>query len=139
MKKSFSVMVALVMTLSLAACGGTRQTYPSAEPTAADLETPRQTATPEVTVAPIESVLPQEGEPLSDAEIEAARQAAVDYYAGTVFEVTSLTALTPDTAPFWEGEIVFRTVCSKSGEAQPDRSIALERQNGVWTVINEGY
>lgn len=139
MKKSFSAMVALAMTLSLAACGGTRQIYPSAEPTAADLETPLQTETPEVTVPPIESVPPQEAESLSDAEIEAARQAAVDYYAGTVFEVISLTPLTLDTAPFWEGEIVFRTACSKNGEAQPDRCIALERQSGIWTVINEGY
>lgn len=139
MKKSLSAVVALIMTLSLAACGGARQIDPSAEPTATELESPQQTATPEVTASPIESVPPQEEESLSDAEIGAARRAAMEYYAGTVFEVTSLTPLTPDTALFWEGEIVFRVACSKSGEVQPDRCIALERQSGIWTVINEGY
>ncbi len=86
-----------------------------------------------------EPAAPSEGATLSDAEVEAARQAAMDYYAGGVFEVSALTALTPDTAPFWEGEIVFRVTCSKGGEAQPDRAVALERQGGVWAVINEGY
>lgn len=73
-------------------------------------------------------------ESLSSEEVEAARRAALDYYAGTVFEIHSLTPLDP-----MEGEVMFQTACSKGGEEQPDRTIALERRDGVWTVINEGY
>ena len=68
-------------------------------------------------------------------ELAAAHQAALDYYMGTVFEVETLTEIEPR-----QGEIAFRVSCSKDGvKVDPDRTIFLERQEGVWTVINEGY
>jgi hypothetical protein len=76
----------------------------------------------------------QEAPALSAQEIEAAQQAALDYYAGTVFTVHSLTQVSSG-----EGEIVFRVACAKGGEEQPARSITLETQNGAWVVVNEGY
>ena len=82
--------------------------------------------------APIE-----EPDTFSSADVEAAHQAALDYYAGTVFEIHSLTRIDPWGS--WKGDVLFRVVCSKSGEPQTDRTIALERQDGIWTVINEGY
>lgn len=72
---------------------------------------------------------------LSDGEKEAARQAALDYYAGTVFEVLDLTETDPG-----EGEIAFRVSCAKEGNpVDPDRTITLARREGVWTVVSEGY
>jgi len=72
--------------------------------------------------------------PLTQEEVAAANQAACRYYADTVFEVQTLTEIPPS-----EGEVMFRVTWSKDGVAQPHRTIALERQEGVWTVINEGY
>ncbi len=77
--------------------------------------------------------------PLTAEELEAARQAALAYYAGTVFEVRELTPLEPGEAPSWEGEAIFRVACSKGGQEQVDRTIALSRQDGAWTVVGEGY
>ena len=73
--------------------------------------------------------------PLTQEELAAAHQAALDYYRSTVFEVDTLTEIEPR-----QGEIAFRVSCSKGGvKVDPDRTIFLERQEGVWTVINEGY
>lgn len=72
--------------------------------------------------------------PLTTEELTAAHEAAYAYYKNTVFKVSTLTEIEPP-----EGEIAFRVACSKGGEDQPDRTICLERQDGVWTVINEGY
>ena len=68
-------------------------------------------------------------------ELEAAQQAALDYYAGTVFDVTELV---------FEEQMAstasFTVKCSKGGVAvDPDRSIVLELQDGIWTVVSEGY
>ena len=68
-------------------------------------------------------------------ELAAAHRAALDYYRGTVFEVETLTEIEPR-----QGEIAFQVSCSKGGaKVDPDRTISLERQDGVWTVISEGY
>lgn len=73
--------------------------------------------------------------PLTREDLDAARQAALDYYKGTVFMVDTLTEIEPR-----QGEIAFQVSCSKGGVKQdPDRTIWLERQDGVWTVISEGY
>lgn len=74
-------------------------------------------------------------EPFSPEELEAARQTALNYYAGTVFEVHELIfeEQMGDTASFC-------VQCSKGGVRQePDRRIVLELRDGAWTVINEGY
>lgn len=78
---------------------------------------------------------PEAPAPLTGGDIAAAYDAAMDYYLGTVFEVDALTEIETKA-----GEITFQVSCSKGGVKQdPDRTISLERQKGVWTVINEGY
>lgn len=73
--------------------------------------------------------------PFTEEELDQARQAALDYYTGTVFDVTELV--------FEEqmaNTVSFTVKCSKGGvKVDPDRSIVLELQSGTWTVINEGY
>ena len=62
-------------------------------------------------------------------------QAALDYYGGTVFDVTELVfeEQMANTASF-------TVKCSKGGVAvDPDRTISLERKNGAWSVVSEGY
>ena len=73
--------------------------------------------------------------PFTEEELDQARQAALDYYAGTVFDVTELVfeEQMANTASF-------TVKCSKGGvTVDPDRSIVLELQDGAWTVVNEGY
>lgn len=72
---------------------------------------------------------------LSAADIADAKQAARDYYAGTVFTAEWL---------HWQGEtaegITFSARVNKGGVTQePDRSITLRQENGSWSVVNEGY
>ncbi len=101
-------------------------------------ESPPRPSEPDTSVPDIsepDSSQPEPPVPLTQEEVEAARQAALDYYAGTVFQVQEL---------IYEeqvGNIVSFTVqCSKGGvRVDPDRTISLERQEGVWTVVNEGY
>lgn len=73
--------------------------------------------------------------PLTTEEAAAAREAAYAYYKATVFAVQTLTEITPRS-----GEISFQVACTKGGVPQdPDRIISLERQDGAWVVVNEGY
>lgn len=73
--------------------------------------------------------------PLTDEDRAAAYDAAMDYYMGTVFGVDTLTEIETKA-----GEITFQVRCSKGGApVDPDRTISLERQNGAWTVVSEGY
>lgn len=73
--------------------------------------------------------------PLTAEDLAAAHQAALDYYQGTIFTVDTLTEIEPR-----QGEVAFQVSCSKGGvKVDPDRTIWLERQDGVWTVISEGY
>lgn len=73
--------------------------------------------------------------PFTEEELDQARQAALDYYAGTVFDVTELV--------FEEqmaNTVSFTVKCSKGGvKVDPDRAIVLEYTDGAWTVVNEGY
>ena len=73
--------------------------------------------------------------PFTEEELERARQTALDYYTGTVFDVTELV--------FEEqmaNTVSFTVKCSKGGvQVDPDRSIVLELQDGAWTMVNEGY
>ena len=78
---------------------------------------------------------PEEPAPLTAEDKAAAYDAACDYYLGTVFEVHSLTEIEPR-----QGEITFQVSCSKGDEkVDPDRTISLERKNGAWSVVSEGY
>lgn len=73
--------------------------------------------------------------PLTEADKAAAYDAACDYYLGTVFEVHKLVEISTR-----QGEITFQVECSKGGvRVDPDRTISLERKNGAWSVVSEGY
>lgn len=79
--------------------------------------------------------VPETPAPLTEADKAAAYDAACDYYLGTVFEVHKLVEISPR-----QGEITFQVECSKGGvRADPDRTISLERKNGTWAVVSEGY
>ena len=77
--------------------------------------------------------------PIGETEAQGAREAALDYYAGTVFAVSDLIPLSPEEVPSWEGDAMFKVLCSKGGEPQPERTIALAREGEGWKVLNEGY
>ncbi len=85
--------------------------------------------------APAGSLVTGPSIPFTGEELDQARQAALDYYAGTVFDVTELV--------FEEqmaNTVGFTVQCSKGGvRVDPDRTIVLELQDGVWTVASEGY
>lgn len=125
----------LIFCLFLTACGP----KPAEEPPDASVSEPPAASEPgpDVSVPDIsepDTSVPESPASLTQEDKAAAYDAAMDYYADTVFEVHSLTQIDA-----LEGEIMFQVSCSKDGEKLPDRTISLERQNGVWTVINEGY
>lgn len=114
--------------------GETVEPPPRTEPPASS---PGPSAGPELSASPEPEGAPVTGpsEPFSPEELEAARQAALTYYAGTVFQVHGLVfeEQMGDTAGF-------TVQCSKGGVRQdPDRSIVLELRDGVWSVVSEGY
>ena len=79
-------------------------------------------------------------QPLSEEEKAAAEQAALDYYAGTVFEVNSIEYIERGSSPFAEAACNFTVNVSKGGVVQePNRIISLEKDGGSWTVVSEGY
>lgn len=87
-----------------------------------------------------EEAAPEERQVLSAEEIEAAKQAALDYYAATVFEVNTITFAERGSRLFADGECNFTVSVSKDGTVQePDRVVALERDGDAWIVINEGW
>ena len=77
---------------------------------------------------------------LSDEDIELAKEIAMEYYAGTVFEVNSMTYIEPGTNNSAEGECNFMVNVSKDGVVQePDRMIQLNRKGDTWEIVNEGF
>lgn len=103
-------------------------------PPPADISEP-DVSQPDASVPDASAAEPDPLPPLTQADRDAAYDAACDYYLGTVFEVHTLTEI--DTKA---GEITFQVSCSKGGvKVEPDRTISLERQNGAWAVISEGY
>ena len=135
MKRCLPLLLALCLAFSLAASGsGEEPAAGQSQPVSSQAEASQ----PEVSQPDASQPEEPQEEPapaLGDGEKEAARQAALDYYAGTVFEVLDLTETDPG-----EGEIAFRVACAKEGTpVDPDRTITLARQESVWTVVNEGY
>ena len=137
--KHTKYLLLLSLCLLLAACGP----KPAENLPEASVSEPPAISEPEVSTPDIsepDASTPDSSEaeapvPLTQEELAAAHQAALDYYTGTVFEVETLTEIEPR-----QGEIAFRVSCSKDGvKVDPDRTISLERQDGVWTVISEGY
>jgi uncharacterized lipoprotein YehR (DUF1307 family) len=77
---------------------------------------------------------------LSKEEIEEAKQAALDYYANTVFEVNSIQYMEVGNSLFSEGDCIFSVKVSKGGVVQePDRIISLKKNDNTWEIIGEGY
>lgn len=78
---------------------------------------------------------------LTADQIEAAKQAALAYYEGTVFSVNSIEYLAGEL-PYGdrEGSCNFTVNVSKNGVVQePDRTISLQPVRDGWEVVNEGY
>ena len=126
----------LALCLLLAACGP-NETVPETSSSAPGASS----SVPDVSQSEPEASQPEEppvtepSVPFTGEELDQARQAALDYYAGTVFDVTELVF-----EEQVEHTVSFTVKCSKGGVAvDPDRTISLERQNGVWTIISEGY
>lgn len=139
MKKRFFPVLALCLFLT--ACGQKPAETPAPEagPPKPAVSAPAvSTPGPDMSEPDIsepDSSQPEPLVPLTPEELAAAHRAALDYYRGTVFEVETLTEIEPR-----QGEIAFQVSCSKGGaKVDPDRTISLERQDGVWTVISEGY
>ena len=77
---------------------------------------------------------------LSDEEIAAAKEIAAGYYSGTVFEVNSMEFIEAEVNPRAEGECNFMVNVSIGGVVQEvDRMISLNKVNGLWEVVSEGY
>ena len=123
----------LTLCLFLAACGQ----KPAENPPEASVTEPPAVSEPEPDVSKPDASEPDSSAPvpLTREDLAAAHQAALDYYAGTVFEVTELV--------FEEqmaNTVSYTVKCSKGGvKVDPDRAIVLECTDGVWTVVNEGY
>lgn len=99
-------------------------------------DTPKETAAPEppkdtVTKNGIDPYNP----PVNWGTPDGPQIAAEKYYAGTVFELVSLTVKESSR------EHVIFTVSSKKGgvPVDPDRTIELQYKDDAWIVINEGY
>lgn len=71
----------------------------------------------------------------SESDIEAAKQAAAQYYSGTVFELVSLKLLDQT-----EEGLLFSAEVKKGSVLQdPNRSILLKKSGDTWEIVNEGY
>lgn len=133
-------LLLLTLCLALTACGQKPALAPP-EPSAPepDLSPPAVSEPKSNVLEPDVSDPDRSGSvllaPLTAEDLAAAHQAALDYYQGTIFTVDTLTEIEPR-----QGEVAFQVSCSKGGvKVDPDRTIWLERQDGVWTVISEGY
>lgn len=88
------------------------------------------------------SSAPEEPEttPLSDVQIESAKQAALDYYKDTVFTVNTLEYMEDASLPD-NADCAFSANVSKDGEVQdPNRTIFLKMTaENQWEVTTEGY
>lgn len=129
-------LLLLTLCLLLAACGQKL----AENPPETDLSKPPAVSEPAPNISEPDVSDPDRSgsvllAPLTVEDLAAAHQAALDYYQGTIFTVDTLTEIEPR-----QGEVAFQVSCSKGGvKVDPDRTIWLERQDGVWTVISEGY
>ena len=138
--KHAKYLLLLALCLALAACGpkeAAPEASSSASGTSASPAEPDRSVpgAPEPDISQPDASVPEEPAPLTEEDRAGAMDAAYDYYLGTVFEVHSLTEIEPR-----QGEIAFQVSCSKGGvKVDPDRTISLERKNGAWSVVSEGY
>lgn len=82
------------------------------------------------------------GTSLTEEQIEAAKQAALAWYAGTVFSVNRIEYF-EGRLPYGEegsGDCNFIVNVSRDGIVQePDRTVSLRLEEDGWRVVNEGY
>ena len=141
MKKRQLTGLLLALTLTLGGCGKAAPEPSAEERKPQETQEPQTEATGE-SPAETEEKDPAAEEPqaLSAEEIEAAKQAALDYYASTVFEVNTIAFAERGSRLFADGECNFTVNVSKDGAVQePDRVVALERDGDAWIVVNEGW
>ena len=135
----------LLLAAALLACACARVPEPSAEERKPqETQEPQEPQTGGTAEDPAETEekdpAAEEPRALSAEEIEAAKQAALDYYAATVFEVDTIAFAERGSRLFADGECNFTVSVSKDGAVQePDRVIALERDGDAWIVVNEGW
>ena len=138
MKKAIFSALLLSLLLSLTACGAKQGGTSSASFSGSGSPSVSSSAPDDETVSSAGASSEDTSSgltPLTTEELAAAREAAYAYYKDTVFEVQTLTEIAPR-----DGEISFQVACTKGGTPQdPDRVISLERQDGAWVVVNEGY
>jgi uncharacterized lipoprotein YehR (DUF1307 family) len=155
MKKIISMILCLVIAVSLVGCGDKEQdksdnTEPlmSSETIGTVQETQDILETSEISqnendTEKDEQEVDSEGDEvmaLSDEDIEEAKQAALDYYANTVFEVNAMNYIEVGSSPFSEGDCNFSVNVSKDGVVQePDRIISLKKNGNTWEIVGEGY
>ena len=141
-KKLFAL---LLLAAALLACACAKVPEPSAEERKPqETQEPQEPQNEVMGESPAETEekdsLAEEPRALSAEEIEAAKQAALDHYAATVFEVDTITFAERGSRLFADGECNFTVSVSKDGAVQePDRVVALERDGDAWIVINEGW
>ena len=144
MKKRQLAGLLLALTLTLGGCGKAVPEPSAEEPKPQETQEPQEPQTGVMGEDPTETEekdpAAEEPQALSAEEIEAAKQAALDYYAATVFEVNTITFAERGSRLFADGECNFAVNVSKDGTVQePDRVVALERDGDAWIVINEGW
>ncbi|HEL0019100.1 TPA: hypothetical protein TT575_002208 [Streptococcus equi subsp. zooepidemicus] len=147
-KKVLVVALSLVCILALGGCGDNKTNTNNTTDSSTVVENTTNTTEkedtekaeqPEDTTENNETNVGSEST-LSDEDIESAKKVAMDYYAGTVFEVNSMTYIEPGTDDAAEGECNFMVNVSKDGEVQePDRMIQLNRKGDTWEIVSEGF
>lgn len=89
----------------------------------------------ETTVNEITDGIDADNPPINWGTPDGPEIVAENYYAKTVFELVSLEVLQSSTE-----YVKFSVISKKDGKfVEPNRTIELRYENGVWNVINEGY
>lgn len=150
MGKKIRFILAVAFVLSLAGCGNQGNTEKAAEADPVVQGNDNETEKPDFTEPASYyetslSVMSEEEEEtdpsLTADQIEDAKQAALAYYEGTVFNVNSIEHLEGEL-PYgdMEGDCNFTVNVSRNGIVQePDRTISLRLDRDGWKVMNEGY
>lgn len=146
MKKRSAVILLLVFVLMITGCGNSNSTE---EPDRADGKV-TENETGELSIIEVTEVIAEKTSvteediflsSFTEEQIEEAKKAALTYYEGTVFTVNSIEYFNGDLL-YGDGEDCcnFTVNVSKDGVIQePDRTISLKLDNGIWEVVNEGY
>lgn len=137
MKKAILFALCAAMMISLAACR-TGETSHSSGSSSSDASTDSSTSAAQN----VEDGTDVSKEPgLSPEQMDGAKQAALDYYADTVFSVNSMEHVEEDaSAPDKDYDCSFSVNVSKGGVVQePNRTICLKWADNTWTVVDEGF